>query len=177
MYAETALRDGFAIRTASYYHALWGAFLGDRLPPGSDFTDPAVPVIEPLVAEVDGEPVAAVMVIRFARRGWYFNGMSLQAHREKMPNYLLQWEAFQRLKAAGCLSYDLWGAPEDFQPGDPLWNVYRFKEGLGGSVVRTLGAWDFPTRPRFYDLYHHVLPRLLSVLRRRGETRIRQAYG
>ena len=69
--------------------------------------------------------------------------MSRNAHREKMPTYLLQWEAMKHAKAKGCTVYDLWGAPDVFDESDSMWGVYRFKEGLGGKVVRTLGAWDF----------------------------------
>ena len=55
-----------------------------------------------------------------------------------------------------------------------MWGVFRFKEGLGGSVIRTLGAWDYPARPVLYTLYTRLLPRLLDVLRRRGKARTRQ---
>ena len=59
--------------------------------------------------------------------------MSRNVHREKMPTYLLQWEAMKRAKAKGCTVYDLWGAPEAFDESDSMWGVYRFKEGLGGK--------------------------------------------
>jgi lipid II:glycine glycyltransferase (peptidoglycan interpeptide bridge formation enzyme) len=94
--------------------------------------------------------------------------MSTAAHREKMPNALLQWQAICRAKAAGCTVYDLWGAPDEFSEEDPMWGVYRFKEGLGAQVVRTLGAWDYPVQPRIYRWYTQVLPRILAVMRRRA---------
>jgi len=130
--------------------------------------------METLIAEVAGEPVAAVVIYRFAGKAWYLSGMSVEAHREKMPNYLLQWEAMRRAKAAGCTIYDLWGAPDDFNENDSLWGVFRFKEGLGGKVIRTLGAWDYPTRSALYRGYTQVLPRLLDIMRRRGKERTRQ---
>jgi peptidoglycan pentaglycine glycine transferase (the first glycine) len=161
MYAETSLRDGFVIRPESYYSLVWKTFLDQGL-------------CQPLIAEVEGQPVAALILFTFARRAWYIYGMSRETHRDKMPNYLLQWEAMRAAKAAGALQYDLWGAPELFDDKDPMWGVYRFKEGLGGQVVRTLGAWDFPSRPLIYQLYTRILPRLLDVLRRRGKERTRQ---
>ena len=63
--------------------------------------------------------------------------------------------------------YNLWGAPDDFQMDDPLWGVYRFKEGLGGRLVRHIGAWDLPVRPFYYKVYQDFLPRLLEIMRRR----------
>jgi lipid II:glycine glycyltransferase (peptidoglycan interpeptide bridge formation enzyme) len=101
--------------------------------------------------------------------------MSREAHREKMPNHLLQWEAICRLKACGCRQYDLWGAPDSFDESDSMWGVYRFKEGLGGTVVRTSGAWDLPTRPLLYKLYTQTLPRILNRMRRRGRAATQQA--
>ena len=154
MYTETAVRDGFVIREREYYHAVWRIFLQAGM-------------VEPLIAEVDNQPVAGVVIFRFAGQAYYLHGMSRPLHREKMPNYLLQWEAMLRAREAGCTVYDLWGAPDEFQISDPLWGVYRFKEGLGGRLVRHIGAWDLPVRPFYYKVYQDFLPRLLEIMRRR----------
>jgi lipid II:glycine glycyltransferase (peptidoglycan interpeptide bridge formation enzyme) len=127
-----------------------------------------------LIAEVQGEPVAAIFLFYFAKRAYYLYGMSGESHREKMPNALLQWEGMRRAKAAGCELYDLWGAPDVFDESDGMWGVFRFKEGLGGQVVRTLGAWDFTPSPMLYKLYTQALPRILDVMRSRGRARTRQ---
>ncbi len=163
MYAETSLRDGFVIRDEGYYQTVWQTFMASE-----------APTCEPLIAEVDGEPVAAIFVFYFAGRAYYIYGMSREVHREKMPNYLLQWEAMRRARAAGCSLYDLWGAPDEFNESDSMWGVFRFKEGLGGQVVRTLGAWDFTSRPFWYKMYSEVIPRALDVMRSRGKVRTRQ---
>ena len=55
-----------------------------------------------------------------------------------------------------------------------MWGVFRFKEGLGGEVVRTVGAWDFTPRPLLYTFYTRLLPRWLDILRRRGKKQTRQ---
>jgi lipid II:glycine glycyltransferase (peptidoglycan interpeptide bridge formation enzyme) len=101
--------------------------------------------------------------------------MSRDRHRDKMPAYVLQWEAIRWSKAAGCTHYDLWGAPDRFDTTDPMWGVFRFKEGLGGRLVRTLGAWDATSRPAEYRLYHSLLPALLGLMRRRGRLATRQS--
>jgi lipid II:glycine glycyltransferase (peptidoglycan interpeptide bridge formation enzyme) len=80
----------------------------------------------------------------------------------------------RRAKAAGCQVYDLWGAPDVFDESDTLWGVYRFKEGLGGQVMRGLGAWDLPVRRVVYRLYTQTLPRILDIMRRRGKERTRR---
>lgn len=164
MYAETSIRDGFVIRDEKYYRTVWGIFSQ----PGDQ------PYAEPLIAEVDGEIVAAIVVFYFAQKAYYVYGMSRDAHREKMPTYLLQWEAIRRAKSRGCNVYDLWGAPEVFDPSDSMWGVYRFKEGLGGEVVRTLGAYDYVPNKLVYNLYTDIMPRVLEVMRNQGKKRTQQ---
>jgi lipid II:glycine glycyltransferase (peptidoglycan interpeptide bridge formation enzyme) len=162
IYTETSVRDGFAIRDEGYYRHVWQTFNQD-----------ALPIAEPLIAEVDGEPVAAIFVFYFAERAYYVYGMSTTNHRNKMPTYLLQWEAMKRAKARGCTIYDLWGAPEVFDESDPMWGVFRFKRGLGGEVVRTLGAWDYAPNPLWYRLYTEVIPRVLDMMRSRGKKKLK----
>lgn len=181
MYAETSVRDGFVIRDAGYYKTVWSTFIANAESPVSNLqlliSNYQLPFTEPLIAEVNGEPVAAIFVFYFARRAYYVYGMSRDVHREKMPTYLLQWEAMKRAKAKGCLVYDLWGAPDVFDESDSMWGVYRFKEGLGGKVVRTLGAWDFAPNPLWYKLYSEIIPRMLDVMRSRGKAKTRQSLG
>lgn len=161
MYAETSVRDGFAIRHEEYYQTVWTLFMEDKM-------------AEPLIAEVEGEPVAGLILFRYANKAWYLYGMSREIHREKMPNYLLQWHAICRAKSLGCLTYDLWGAPDITDQSDPLWGVYRFKEGFGGQFIHTPGAWDFPNKPWLYKLFTRTLPQLLNLMRYRGKRRTRQ---
>jgi lipid II:glycine glycyltransferase (peptidoglycan interpeptide bridge formation enzyme) len=162
LYAETSVRDGFVIRSPEYYRDAWGSFIQAGL-------------AQPFIAYVGSEPVGALIVFVFARTAWYMYGMSRDAQREKMPNHLLQWEAMRWAKARGCETYDFWGAPDAFDESDPLWGVWRFKEGFGGQVVRHIGAWDYAPRPAAYWLYTAVLPRVLRVMRWRGKHRTRQS--
>lgn len=172
MYAETSVRDGFIIRDEEYYMTVWKLFMS---------SDPSLlvtrPSALPLIAEVDGEPVAAIFLFMFAGRGYYVYGMSRDVHREKMPTYLLQWAAMKRARARGCLTYDLWGAPDVFDESDSMWGVYRFKEGLGGEVVRTLGAYDFAPGGFLYSMYSDAMPRILGFMRSRGRKKTRQGLG
>ncbi|MFQ6101068.1 MAG: lipid II:glycine glycyltransferase FemX [Anaerolineae bacterium] len=152
MYAETAARDGFVIRPEVYYRDVWGSFIKAGL-------------AQPLIAEVEGEPVAMVVIFHFAGRAWYMYGASRAAHREKMPNHLLQWEAMRWARQQGCVIYDMWGAPDVLDESDPLWGVHRFKQGFGGELVRHIGAWDFPVSQFGYRLYTTLMPRALAGMR------------
>jgi len=163
MYAETSLRDGFVIRKPAYYQLAWGRFMEAGL-------------AQPFIAEVDGEPVAAIVIFTFGTRAVYMYGMSTEAHRNKMPNHLLQWEAIQWAKQSGCSLYDFWGAPDEISPEDRMWGVYRFKLGFGARFIRTVGAWDIVLRPLLDTLYTRVMPLLLQVMRRRGDAQTRQRF-
>jgi len=158
MYAETSSRDGFVIRDPAYYRRAWEDFMGAGM-------------AQPFIAEVEGEPVSGLIAYRFGATAWYLYGMSRSAHREKMPNHLLQWEAMRWAKSGGCAHYDLVGIPGRPDPSDSLWGLYRFKVGFGGELLRTVGAWDYPLRPPLFWLYRQVLPRVLAVMRSRGRRR------
>jgi lipid II:glycine glycyltransferase (peptidoglycan interpeptide bridge formation enzyme) len=170
MYAETSIRDGFVIRDEGYYMTVWKLFMANF----ETFKHSNLSTCQPLIAEVNGEPVAAIFLFMFAGRAYYVYGMSRNVHREKMPTYLLQWDAMKRAKASGCSVYDLWGAPEVFDESDSMWGVYRFKEGLGGEVIRTLGAYDFAPTKLWYKLYADIMPRVLDVMRSRGKEKTKQ---
>jgi len=161
MYARTSIRDGFVIRPQEYYLAVWKKFMKAGM-------------ATPLIAEVDSETVAGMVLFWFAGKAWYMHGMSVEKHRDKMPNHLLQWSAMRMASQKGAKIYDLWGAPDEFSERDGMWGVYRFKEGLGGEVIRTLGAWDYPARPLLYRLYTHTIPKLLDGMRKRGKDRTRR---
>jgi lipid II:glycine glycyltransferase (peptidoglycan interpeptide bridge formation enzyme) len=157
--AATAARDSFGVHTPAYYEAAYRLFVPQgwaRL----------------LLAEVAGCPVAALMVFALPPRSWYFYGASGDDHREKMPTYLLQWEAIRWAKSVGCTTYDLWGIPDEdaetleaefTHRRDGLWGVYRFKRGFGGDLVRSVGAWDRVYAQLRYRLYRSMLELLERV--------------
>jgi len=157
MYAQTAVRDDFVIRHEEYYLNTWRAFMKAGM---AKF----------LVAEVQNEPIAALIIFHFNGTARYMYGMSTEQFRELMPNYLLQWEAMRLSKQQGCHTYDMWGAPDVFDQSDSMWGVFRFKQGFNGTTVRHLGAWDYSPRPLFYTAYTQLLPKLLDLMRRRGKS-------
>ncbi len=162
LYVQTAQRDGFVIRPFSYYRQAWGDFIRAGL-------------AQPIVAERHGQALAHVIIFGFGKRAWYFFGASSDDERNLMPTYLLQWEAIRWARAQKMSVYDFWGAPDDFgNEADPLAGVFRFKEGFGGTVVRRIGAWDFPARPRLYRLYTRTMPAVLEVMRGFGRRRLRR---
>jgi len=153
LYAEAGQRDGLFIRPPDYYRAAWGRFLDAG-------------VAHLLLAEVDGQIAAGLILFVFGTTAWNIYGALADRYRELMPNHLLHWEAIRLARSLGCTIYDLWGAPERLDESDPMWEAVRLKVGLGGEPARGLGAWDYPANRLGYRLYASAMPRYLE--RRRG---------
>lgn len=144
----TAARDGFPVHSLAYYQSAFELFGPERC--------------ALLLAEYQGQPLAAVMVFCHGETAYYFYGASANEHRELMPTYLAQWAAFRWARSRGCRRYDLWGVPdadaatleaEFHHRRDGLWGVYRFKRGFGGYLVRSIGAYDYVYNRPLYQLY------------------------
>lgn len=155
LYKETGERDDFLVRPDWYYEQAWRKFMDAGL-------------AHALIAEYDGQPIAHVILMHFGRTCWYFYGASGNAERQRMPNYLLQWEAIKWARAQGYAVYDFWGAPDVFEESDSMWGVFNFKRGFRGTVVRHIGAWDYAPYPPLYTAYTQLWPRLLRLLKRRA---------
>jgi peptidoglycan pentaglycine glycine transferase (the first glycine) len=147
----TGERDQFGIHSLDYFRSIFDLFEANQA--------------ALLLAEVQGEVVAGLVVLAYGETAYYLFGASGNAHREKMPAYLLQWEAIRWAQGHGYRYYDLWGIPDadeaeleaEFltrsQAASGLWGVYRFKRGFGGQVTRTAGAFDFVYNRPLYWLY------------------------
>ena len=145
---QTAPREEFGIHSLDYYQAAHRLFGSQQC--------------ALLVAEYQGEPLAALMAFCQDQHAYYFYGASSNTHRNLMATYLIQWEAIRWAKGRGCNYYDLWGVPnadvdtleaEFTDRSDGLWGVYRFKRGFGGEVVKSVGAYDYVYSPLLYRLY------------------------
>ena len=149
MMTVTGGRDKFGVHSQEYYQRAYELFH----PKGT---------CELLVAEFEGKPLASLMVFANGKRAWYVYGASNDQERNRMPTYLLQWEAIRWAKARGCDEYDLWGVPDENEETletqfesrhDGLWGVYRFKRGFGGEVRRAAQALDRVYNPLLYWAY------------------------
>jgi len=149
MMLVTGGRDGFGVHSLKYYQRAYELFHPKD-------------IAELLVAEFEGKPLAALMVFAHGKRAWYVYGASNNEERNRMPTYLLQWEAMRWARIKGAEEYDLWGVPDEDEEtleanfterNDGLWGVYRFKRGFGGEVKRAAQALDRVYNPLLYKLY------------------------
>ena len=143
---ETSDRDNFGVHTKVYYKTAYQLFKENNN-------------VALLIAYYQDRPLAGLMVFRSGERSWYFYGASNNKERNRMPTYLLQFEAMRWAKEQGCISYDLWGIPDvdeqilesEFDKrSDGLWGVYRFKRGFGGEIVKSAPAYDRVYHPLLY---------------------------
>lgn len=156
LYAETAERQGFAIRAEGYYHAAWSAFLAEGRA--------AV-----LLAEHEGQLLAAALPVRFGDTAWYLYGASSDLERGRMAPYAVTFEMLRWARAEGCTRFDWWGGPDHLDEADPMWGVYRFKAGFGAEWVEQLGAWDLELRPLASRAYRGLAKMRASWLARRRQ--------
>ncbi len=149
MMTVTGGRDNFGVHSKEYYQRAYELFHSKG-------------TCELLVAEFEGKPLASLMVFSNAKRAWYVYGASNDQERNRMPTYLLQWEAIRWAKTRGCDEYDLWGVPDENEETleanfetrhDGLWGVYRFKRGFGGQLKRAAQAVDRVYNPLLYWAY------------------------
>ena len=149
MMLTTGERDAFGIHSLAYYQKAYDLFAAEGK-------------CALLIASYEEKPLAGLMVFVQGQTAWYLYGASTNEERNRMPTYLLQWEAMRWAKRQGCTQYDLWGVPDLSEKAledqftdrsDGLWGVYRFKRGFGGEVRRTIGAWDKVYRPALYRMY------------------------
>jgi lipid II:glycine glycyltransferase (peptidoglycan interpeptide bridge formation enzyme) len=145
----TSQRDQFGAHSQAYYQKVFDLFK----PAGN---------CQLFVAQLEGEPLAAIMVFAYRGRAYYFYGASGNDRRNLMPNYALQWEAMRWASQQGCTLYDMWGIPDEDEEvlegqfdsrTDGLWPVYRFKRGFGGKVIRSASPQDKVYNPLLYRIF------------------------
>ena len=124
---ETALRDGFSLRSKKYFEHMYEQ-LGDKC--------------QLFICFNGDEPLAAALLVTFAKKCCYVYGASSSAHRELMPNYLMQWEMIRYAISHHCDIYDFQGIPYYWDEKHPNYGVYRFKKGFNGRVVNYAGEFD-----------------------------------
>lgn len=149
----TGERDKFSTHSEKYYQRVFEIF---------GYSGKCVL----LLAEYNEKPIASLMAFAQGRRAWYFYGASDDNERNRMPTYLLQWEAMRWAARQGCSEYDLWGVPdldedaleENFmERSDGLWGVYRFKRGFGGELKRSASMYERVLKNGYHHLYRNLM--------------------
>jgi lipid II:glycine glycyltransferase (peptidoglycan interpeptide bridge formation enzyme) len=153
--ASTATRKGFAERDMSYFRWLVEIY-GD-----------AAPIF---LAQREGELLSGALVVACGHLTYYLYGAS-GGDRSAKPAELVQYRAMLWARERGVTRYDMWGIPAHPSEDNPLYGVYRFKNGFGGQVVSYAGALDLglvPVVGRFSGAAEALALKSLSLLHGRG---------
>lgn len=143
----TARRDGIAVHSLAYYRSLFEVCRDAA-------RESPAPEPRLYIAEHDGVPLAAVVVLCRGTQATYLYGASADIKRNLMAPYALQWQAIRDAKASGCETYDLFGIPPGEDPSHPMAGLYRFKTGFGGAIIHRSGSWDYPYKPLFRTFFN-----------------------
>jgi len=128
----TGERDGFNVRPKSYFLRMLEE-LGEycRL----------------YMAFYEGQAVSGAITTNYGGKTCYIYGASDNAHRNVMPNYLIQWEMIRWAIETGCTVYDFQGVSGNMSESHPLYGLYRFKKGFNGTLDELAGEFDYIYRP------------------------------
>ena len=137
----TGVRDGFVTRKPEYFAAMLDN-LGEhaRLYMAFDPND---------------TPIAGTLAIHYGDKVWYLYGASSNEHRNLKPNYLLQWLMIQWAVETNCRIYDFRGVSGDVSEDNPLYGLFRFKQGFGGDFTEFVGEMDLVLSPVIYWAVEH----------------------
>jgi lipid II:glycine glycyltransferase (peptidoglycan interpeptide bridge formation enzyme) len=140
----TSERDAFFIHSKSYHKEILRQFAeqGDAVL---------------YLAEHEGEPIAAKVLIRFGDWCWDMFGATSNQKRNLKSAYLLQFRCFQWAQAKGCRFFDFRTIPEVLQPGEEMWGVYEYKKGFGGFSRLNIPTQDYVCRPLVYSAWRKLV--------------------
>jgi len=144
LYKETAARNNFYLHSEDYFRVAFTERAQNTQSPAD---------VTLLIAEYDKNPLAAMFLVITGNRATYLYGASSSLHRNLMAPYALQWEAMILAKSKGCIQYDMFGISPGDNPDHPMYGLYRFKKGFGGSLFHSMGCWDYPLDQKMYLLY------------------------
>lgn len=157
----TGVRDGFVTRKPEYFAAMLDN-LGEHARLYMAF-DP------------NNTPIAGTLAIHYGDKVWYLYGASSNEHRNLMPNYLLQWRMIQWAVETNCRIYDFRGVSGDVSEDNPLYGLFRFKQGFGGDFTEFVGEMDLVLSPVIYWAVEHgtsvfkELRKQVYLIRNRGK--------
>lgn len=133
IYQVTGARDGFNTRPKEYFQRMLSA-LG--------------PHCRLYMGFYEGQAICGAIATNYAGKTCYVYGASDNAHRNVMPNYLMQMEMIRWAVETGCAVYDFQGISGDMEnENGHMYGLYRFKRGFGGQVDELAGEFNYLYKP------------------------------
>jgi lipid II:glycine glycyltransferase (peptidoglycan interpeptide bridge formation enzyme) len=138
LWADTVKRKKFIDYPFSYYQKLYDILAKQNF-------------MELFVAKYQGKIIAAVWIVYYGKKGFYYRAASAMEYRNLQGPYLIFWEAIREAKRRNCTEFDFWGIAPNDDPKHPWAGFTRFKRGFRGEKKHWIGAFDLPlNRPLYY---------------------------
>ncbi len=137
---QTYTRQDIRLHPAGYYQKMWRALR-------------AADLVEIAVAELDGRPLVANLIVWHGQTATYLHGGSSDHDKNTMAPYVLQWRTIERAIGRGMRAYDFWGIAPEGALTHKWAGVTRFKKGFGGRVVIFPPALNSILQPVWYQAY------------------------
>jgi len=156
LYYETSQRQKFFGRSRTYLEKVWKNFRDNN----ASFL---------LIAEYQGKPLSAWMLLVFEGVLYYPYGGSTERDKDVQSSCLLGWESIKFGKKMGCELFDMWGATEDMsKKSDPYYGFSVFKEKFGARHVSYIDSYDFVINEPVYRAFivaNNIRWKLLGLLK------------
>lgn len=136
----TGKRDDFMIRPLSYFEKMYDELAPEHFKLMMAYTS-------------DGEPISGIIDIIYGNKIWYLYGASSNAHRNLMPNYLLQWDMIKYSIEHKKDMYDFRGVVGIVDESHPQYGLYRFKKGFNAEFTEFIGELYINYKPITYKMY------------------------
>ena len=136
----TGKRDDFMIRPLSYFEKMYNELAPEHFKLMMAYTS-------------DGEPISGIIDIIYGNKIWYLYGASSNAHRNLMPNYLLQWDMIKYSIEHKKDMYDFRGVVGIVDESHPQYGLYRFKKGFNAEFTEFIGELYINYKPITYKMY------------------------
>ena len=136
----TGKRDDIMIRPLSYFEKMYDELAPEHFKLMMAYTS-------------DGEPISGIIDIIYGNKIWYLYGASSNAHRNLMPNYLLQWDMIKYSIEHKKDMYDFRGVVGIVDESHPQYGLYRFKKGFNAEFTEFIGELYINYKPITYKMY------------------------
>lgn len=130
---QTAKRDGFTARPLEYFENMFKCLPEEY--------------VKLILIEYEGKIIAGSVLIIYGDKAWHLYGASDENFRDKMPNFLMQWEMIRLCIKCGCKLYDMRGVAGEKDKTKPLEGLFRFKKRFGGELITFVGRLDTVYNP------------------------------
>ncbi len=129
LYFETCKRQKYYGHSQDYHEKVWRSLKNK--------------IAHILIAEFEGEPLAAYELFHFGNAIYYPYGGTSEKFRNLMAANLIMWEAIKLGKKLGASYFDMWGSlSPDYDKNHDWAGFTRFKEGYGAEFKEMAGSYD-----------------------------------